>query len=135
LVAEGVRRLSTSGNPESLPPASWFASGEIDRRKFDEYLLSPTHIEGKHKLRLWESIFGIGVGDGARLEQLIRNQVGEGVVSERAPREDTRRFGVIIEDFEGPSGRRGPVLTAWASGHGNYREQKPRFVTALPVVK
>ncbi|MBA2712475.1 MAG: hypothetical protein H0U55_02840 [Rubrobacteraceae bacterium] len=126
--------MSTPGNPKPLPPAGWFASGEIDRRKFDEYLLSPTHPEGKHKLRLWESIFGIGVGNGARLEQLIRNQVGGGVVSERAPREDTRRFGVLIEDFEGPSGR-GPVLTAWASDHGDYRELKPRLVTALPVVK
>ena len=125
--------MSAPGNPEPLPPASWFASGEIKRQKFDAYMLSPTHSEGKHKLRLWESIFGIGVGDGAYLEQLIREQVVHGVVSERAPREDTRRFGVMIEDFKGPSGR-GPVLTAWASGHGGYREQKPRLVTAFPVV-
>ncbi len=126
--------MSSSRNPEPLPPASWFASGEMDPRKFDEYMLLATHPEGKHKLRLWESVFGIGVGDGARLEQLIRDQVVNGVVSERAPRGDTRRFAVMIVDFEGPTGR-GPVLTAWASDHGDYRERKPRLVTAFPVVK
>jgi hypothetical protein len=126
--------MSAPGTPQPLPPASWFASGEMKRQKFDDYLLSPTHPEGKHKLKLWESIFGIGTGDGAHLEQLIREQVLHGVVSERPPREDTRRFGVMIEDFKGPSGR-GPVLTAWASGHGAYREQKPRLVTAFPVVQ
>lgn len=122
--------MSAPGNPHT-PPADWFASGEIDRRKFDVYLLSPTHPDGKHKLRLWQSIFGIGVGDGALLEQLIRSQISSGVVVERSPRVDTRRFGVRIADFEGPAGR-GPVLTAWAADH---EEERPRLVTAYPDVE
>lgn len=126
-----------SPGPKSPPPPSWFASGEIDRRKLDDYLLSPTHPDGKHKLRLWDSIFGIGVEDGKLLERLLRQQVASGVVTERPPRIDARRFGVMIPDFEGPAGpaRRGPVLTAWASDHGDYKTVKPRLVTAFPIVE
>ena len=119
------------------PPPSWFASGVIDRRKLDDYLLCLTHPNGKHKLRLWNSVFGIGVGDGELLEHLIRQQVASGEVTERPPRIDTRRFGVMIPDFEGPAGvmNRGPVLTAWASDHGDFRTLKPRLVTAFPIVE
>lgn len=34
---------------------------------------------------------------------------------ERPPRADTRRFAVTISDFEGPGGKKGPVITAWAA--------------------
>lgn len=34
------------------PSIEWFLSGTIDRRKFDECLLSPSHPTGKHKARL-----------------------------------------------------------------------------------
>ena len=70
------------------------------------------------------------------LERLIREQVTGGVVAERPSRFDTRRFGVTIPDFAGPSGpaKRGPVLTAWASDHGDYKALRPRLVTAFPIV-
>lgn len=126
-----------SSGPKPPPPPSWFASGEIDRRKLDDYLLSPTHPDGKHKLRLWESVFDIGVGDGDLLERLIRQQINGGVVTEKPPRIDVRRFGVVIPDFERPAGpaKRGPVLTAWASDHGDYKKLRPRLVTAFPIVE
>jgi hypothetical protein len=129
-----------SSGPKPPPPPSWFASGKIDRRKLEDYLLSPTHPDGRHKLRLWDSVFGIGVGDGKLLERLIRQQVASGEVTERPPRIDARRFGVVIPDFEGPAGpagpaTRGPVLTAWASDHGDYKTLKPRLVTAFPIVE
>lgn len=123
-----------SPGPKPPPPPSWFASGEIDRRKLDDYLLSPTHPNGKHKLRLWEGVFSIGVGDGDLLERLIRQQIASGEVTERPPRLDTRRFGVVIPDFQGRSGR-GPILTAWASDHGDYKTLRPRLVTAFPIVE
>lgn len=125
--------MSSSG-PQPPPPPGWFASGGIDRRKLDDYLLSPTHPDGKHKLRLWDRVFGIGVGDGKLLERLILQQVASGVVTERPSRIDARRFGVVIPDFQGRSGR-GPVLTAWASDHGDYKTVKPRLVTAFPIVE
>ncbi len=91
-------------------------------------MLFPTHLEGRHKLRLWESVFGIGVGDGDLLERLIREQIIRGVVTERPSRFDIRRFGVVIPDFEGPAGR-GSVLTAWASDHGEHETKAPHLVT------
>lgn len=116
-----------------IPDASWFADAEMDQRKFDRYLLDPEHPVGKHKLRLWRSVFGVGEGDGELLERLIRDQVGRGIVTERPPRTDLRRFGVLIEDFETPK-HTGPVITAWVSDHGDWRRIKPRLVTAYPVV-
>ncbi len=113
------------------PAADWFAGGIIDRRKFDEYLLSPDHRQGRHKQRLWQSVFGIGPGEGELLEQLIRDHVRRGVVVEKPPRVDSRRFEVKISNFEGPAGA-GPVLTAWAAEHG---AQRPHLVTAFPIVR
>jgi hypothetical protein len=55
------------GAPE--PPIQWFAEGIIDRGELDEYLLSPTHPEDRHKLKLWQGVFGIDKGDGELLER------------------------------------------------------------------
>ncbi len=114
--------MSFSG-PQLPPPPSWFASGGIDRRKLDDYLLSPTHPDGKHKLRLWDRVFGIGVGDGKLLERLILQQVASGVVTERPSHIDARHFGVVIPDFQGRSGR-GP--------RSSWRSSRPRIVVPHP---
>jgi hypothetical protein len=42
----------------SPPPLEWFVSGIIERRKLEEYPLSPTHSDGKNKLRLWRASSG-----------------------------------------------------------------------------
>jgi hypothetical protein len=43
------------------PSVEWFAGGIIEReRKLSGYLLSSTHPDGRNKLRLWRSVFGIG---------------------------------------------------------------------------
>jgi hypothetical protein len=41
----------------------------IHRGELDEYLLSPTHPEDRHKLKLWQGVFGIDKGDGELLER------------------------------------------------------------------
>jgi hypothetical protein len=62
------------GQPQ--PPVEWFAEGIIDReRKLSGYLLSSTHPDGRNKLRLWRSIFGIDEGDAELLERLLREQL------------------------------------------------------------
>lgn len=117
----------------------WFASGTIDPRKFEEFLLSPTHPVGKHKLRLWQSVFDIGEGDGRLLEGLIREQLkGVQQIVEKEPKRDRddpdllyRRFELVIPDFEGPEGNMGPVLTAWTH---DQRREYPHLTTALPIV-
>lgn len=120
------------------PPVRWFADGTIDQRKLDGYLLSPTHPDGRHKLRLWRSAFGIGEGDGELLERLIREQLAQAEPIERAakpPREDPsrliRRWELVIPRFSGPNGNEGPVLTAWALTPGRDR---PHLTSAWPLV-
>jgi hypothetical protein len=117
-----------------IPGAEWFAAGRVDRRKFDEYLLDPEHPDGRHKLRLWRSVFGVGEGEGRLLERLIREQIGRGIVTEKPPRTDLRRFEVLIEDFETAKNTE-PMITAWVSEHGDWRRITPRFITAYPVVR
>ena len=128
--------------PPSSPPVEWFAlEGIIDReRKLDGYLLSPTHPDGRHKLRLWQSVFGIGVGDAELLERLIREQLegAEPVEKEvKTPPEDPseviRRWELVIPSFRGPNGNVGPVLTAWALDP-DVGEARPHLVTAFPLV-
>jgi hypothetical protein len=53
------------------PPIEWFVSGRIDPGKLENYLLSPTHPAGKHKARLWKSVFGL-----ERVMDSIRNGLG-----------------------------------------------------------
>ncbi|CAA9451628.1 MAG: hypothetical protein AVDCRST_MAG14-1005 [uncultured Rubrobacteraceae bacterium] len=122
--------------PES-PTAEWFAGGIIEGRKLEEYLLSPTHPVGKHKLRLWRSLFGVREGDGKLLERLIREQLIQAEPRERRskvvghPRRVVREWEIIIPRFRGPNGNEGPVLTAWALDPLNDR---PHLSTAYPLV-
>ena len=121
--------------PES-PTAEWFAGG-IEERKLEEFLLSPAHLIGKHKLRLWRSVFSVGEGDGELLEQLIREQLVQAAPKERSskvvsnPRRVVREWELVIPRFRGPNGNEGPVITGWAfdplRGH-------PHLSTAYPLV-
>lgn len=104
----------------------WFAGGIIDReRKLNGYLLSPTHPDGRHKLRLWRSVFGIGEGGAELLERLIREQLEEAEPEDKEdktpskdPSEVIRKWELVIPRFQGPNGNLGPVLTAWALDPG-----------------
>lgn len=124
--------------PPDNPEIEWFAAGIIKRRKLDGFLLSPTHEDGKHKLRLWRIVFGIAEGDAALLDRLIRDQLGQAKPvkkSEKVDRDDPsrvyRRWELVIPRFEGPNGNVGPVLTAWALVPGADR---PHLTTAYPDV-
>lgn len=124
------------GGPEE-PDPEWFRAGTVDRRKLDEYLLSPTHPDGRNKLRLWSGVFGIGEGDGEVLERLIREQLSGASIRERPPvtgreGETHRIFEVLIPDFRGPNGNVGPVITGWALDPG---EENPHLTTAYPAVE
>lgn len=129
----------SAGQPQ--PPIEWFAGGIIDRdRKLSGYLLSPSHPDGRNKLRLWRSVFGIGEGDAELLERLIREQLEgaepeekEGKTSSGDPPEAIRRWELVIPRFRGPNGNVGPVLTAWALDR-DVGEARPHLVTAFPLV-
>lgn len=125
MVAEDVRRLS-----HGPPPVEWFASGIIARAKLDGYLLSTSHPQGRHKARLWHSVFGLTRGDGYILEKLIREQVHQAKPIEKKPTK-VRRWELVIPRFRGPNDREGPVLTAWALEPGKDR---PHLTTAYPLL-
>jgi hypothetical protein len=114
------------------PPVEWFISGTIDvRRKLDGYLLSPTHPKGRHKARLWSSVFGISQGDGKLLEQLIREQLHQAEPAEKEKTTAFRRWELVISRFRGPNGNEAPVLTAWALQTG---KDSPHLTTAYPRI-
>lgn len=119
------------------PSVAWFAGGTIERRKLEEYLLSPTHPDGRNKLRLWRGAFGIQEGDAELLERLIREHLSQAAPQEREPltrRGDPprsfRRWELVIPRFRGPNGNVGPVLTAWAL---DPDRNLPHLTTARPL--
>ena len=123
---------------QSQPPVEWFVEGIIDReRKLSGYLLSSTHPDGRNKLRLWRSVFGIDEGDAELLERLIREQLEQATPEERLPKKvmdpdgTVRQWELIIPRFRGPNGNEGPVKTGWALDPSNDR---PHLSTAYPVV-
>lgn len=120
------------------PTAAWFAGGIVEVRKLEEYLLSPTHSDGKSKLRLWQSVFGIGEGDAELLEHLLRDQLPQAEPEEREPmttQEDPprtiRRWQLVIPRFRSPNGNEGSALTAWALVP---EKNLPHLTTAYPLV-
>lgn len=125
-----------SGTPQdsSEPPGvEWFALGTIDPRKFERYLLSSLHPKGRHKARLWNSVFGIGTDDARLLEALIRAQIWDAkpkeVETKDTEKGPVRRWELIIPRFGGPNGNVAPVLTAWALEPG---ADHPHLTTAYP---
>lgn len=129
------REVRLEGSGYSI---EWFIDGNIDEQKLDEYLLSPTHQIGKHKLRLWQSTFGIGEGDGKLLERLIREQLVQATPIERSPkvvdnpRRILREWELLIPRFRGPNGNEAPAITGWTLDPLNER---PHLSTAYPRPK
>ena len=126
-----------SGRSFEHPNARWFAGGIIERRKLEAYLLSPTHPDGKNKLRLWRGAFGVKEGDAELLERLLREHLPQATPKEREPaisREDPpktfRRWELVIPRFRGPNGNVVPVLTAWAL---DPERSLPHLTTARPL--
>ncbi len=113
--------------------------GTIDRRKLDLYLLSETHPVGRHKARLWRSVFGIGPEDADLLDTLIRQHVPQAKPNEKearrisdSPERFARRWELVIPSFRGPNGHEGAVLTAWAL---SPNAPHPHLTTAYPIVE
>jgi hypothetical protein len=132
--------LSESPGP-TQPPVEWFAEGIIDReRKLSGYLLSSTHPEGKNKLRLLRSVFGLDEGDAELLERLIREQLEQAEPKEQASKtlpegssEVIRKWELMIPRFRGPNDNTGPVLTARALDP-EIGQASPHLVTPFPLL-
>lgn len=121
------------------PSVEWFVSGIIEGQKLEKYLLSPTHSDGRNKLRLWRGVFGIGERDARLLERLLRDHLPQAEPEEREPvttRESLprtiRRWEFVIPRFQGPNDHEGPVLTAWAL---DPDRGLPHLTTAHPLIR
>lgn len=119
----------------------WFLSGIIERRKLEEYLLSPTHSDVRNKLRPWRSVFGIGQNDAELLERLIREQLPQARPEERPskvvvePERVIRQWQLLIPNFRGPNGHEGPVKTGWAFDPASPAgDDRPHLTNAYPDV-
>jgi filamentous hemagglutinin len=123
VVAQGVPGMTDD------PPVEWFVSGTIERNKLGAYLLSPHHPRGRHKARLWSSVFGFDQSDAEQLESAIRTQLSQAEPTERLGGL-VRRWELVIPRFRGPNGNEGPVLTAWALEPG---KDSPHLTTAYPL--
>ena len=96
----------SAGQPQ--PPVEWFAGGIIDReRKLNGYLLSPSHPDGRNKLRLWHSVFGIGEGDAELLERLIREQLVQAQPKEQEGKTPPEGLPEVIRRWEDGAVRSG----------------------------
>lgn len=119
-------------------PTEWFIGGAISEQKLEEYLLSPTHRIGKHKLRLWQSVFDLGEDDAELLEHLIREQLMQATPVERSPKvvdnpkRIVREWELLIPRFLGPNGNEAPVITGWAFDPLN---DLPHLSTAYPLLR
>jgi hypothetical protein len=113
--------------PMRLPHADRL---EVPKAKIVDYLLSPTHPQGRHKATFFRA-FGFTLAAWEQLAAALRRH---GAENEVAAVEDTpfgRRYSVDGE-LAGADGRRPRLRTVWFVAPG---QEMPRFVTAHPTAR
>ncbi|MBA3490770.1 MAG: hypothetical protein H0T55_01660 [Rubrobacteraceae bacterium] len=117
------------------PNHEWFRRGAVDPRKWDAYLFDPNHPQNEGKAKGWLDTFGVGKGDGPRVERAIREQLDQAEIVEvdaaqhaEVPGRRSRKWNLIIARFAMPGRRPAPVLTVWAQ---DPSEEYPHLVTAV----
>jgi hypothetical protein len=121
-----LRGLLAVDSAEVLPD---FADVYIPDHKLRDYLLSPTHKEGRHKLRLFKAKFGIGPDDRERCAEMLIEATRGGTVENVRKRPDCRVY-AIKGSMEGVDGAHHEVRICWKVPHEGGR---PTFVTAYPI--
>jgi hypothetical protein len=96
----------------------------VDIAKLRDYCLNPSHVEGKHKARVFTSTLGFTAVDAERLREMILAAVLTHEAKQSVTDEHGSRFTV---DFE-TSGLQGPAIirTAWIIDSG---ETVPRLIS------
>jgi len=97
----------------------------VDIAKLRDYCLSPAHLRGRHKARVFRSALGLTAKDAPRLQQALLDAAAG---SDAAVAGDVDDFGQrYLLDFHmrGPAGERA-VRSAWIVRAG---EDFPRFAT------
>ena len=96
----------------------------VDIAKLRDYSLSPTHVEGKHKARVFAALLNFTAADAGRLRSMILTAVLTHVAAQGATDNHGTRYTV---DFEA-KGLHGAITirTAWIVDTG---EIIPRLVS------
>ena len=100
----------------------------VDRTKIVDYLLSPTHPQGRGKTRFFYSL-GFRPERWRELAEALRRQGAEHPVVEVAESVYGSRY-VVDGALRSPDGRNPPVRTVWILDRG---AEVPRLVTAYPI--
>ena len=96
----------------------------IDPRKVEDYCLSPTHRQGRHKARVFADALGIGVADAALLMDALRSAAAQGEAQTGEADQYGQRYTVDFV-YDGPKASR-MVRSAWMVRNG---EDVPCLVT------
>src|ERR1700693_488127 len=96
----------------------------VDIRKIEDYCLSPAHLHGRHKARVFRAALGIDQKNASWLRQTLLEAVRNCEAVEIA----TDRFGSRwrVDVSVTRQGKRAMVRTLWIIRPG---ENAPRFVT------
>lgn len=96
----------------------------IDPRKVEDYCLSPTHHEGRHKARVFADALGLGPADSALLVHALRSAAAHVDAHKGVADQYGQRYTVDFV-YDGPKAS-AMVRSAWIVGTG---EDVPRLVT------
>lgn len=100
----------------------------VDRAKIVDYLLSETHVVGRHKGAFFRRV-GFAASRWQELAAALRNHAIEHEIA----REEASPFGqrfVIEGIMQTPTGRTPYVRSIWFV---RFEETAPRFVSAYPI--
>ncbi len=105
-------------------------NAELSRAKVVDYLLSKSHLDGRHKAVFFER-FGFSAEDWQALADVLRRHPLEYEVSGKEPSRYGMRYAVdgIIT---APDGRQPWLRTVWFVDNKDEK-QIPRFVSAYPL--
>lgn len=100
----------------------------IPPAKLVDYLLSPSHRDGRHKARYFSQL-GFSQENWQEFEDFLRQHVQEHEISREEPSPFGTRY-VLEGIIKMPDGRTAKIRTVWFI---RSEENIPRFVTAYPL--
>lgn len=100
----------------------------VDIRKLRDYCLNPAHSDGKHKARLFLSIFGMTAKDASLLQEILLDIVTTTDAILGKQDEYGQRY--IIDFMLEWNGKRGQVRSGWILENNS---DTPRLTTCYPL--